>query len=234
MMTRIAIIPARGGSKRIPRKNIKLFLGKPIISYCIDVAKQSGMFDVIMVSTDDEEIAALARNYGASVPFLRSEATANDMATTYDVLSEVLLQYQEGGMKFDYACCIYPTAALTTSFMLERAFELLVTQNKHMVMPVVEYGHSIWRSLKMDDSCSLEYIWEEFKNSRSQDLPKAFHDAGQFYWFIPQEIIKAGKLFTNVAGFAVTQTDVQDIDNLDDWHVAELKYQLAHGRTDVS
>lgn len=228
----IAIIPARGGSKRIPRKNINHFLGKPIIAYSIESALKSGLFEEVMVSTDDEEIAALARHFGANVPFMRSEATSDDYATTAVVLEEVLTNYKAEGKKFDYGCCIYPTAPLLKISTLTEGFKLLTENHFDTVFPVQKYSYPIWRSLKLKNG-KAKLNWPEHLNSRSQDLPPAFHDAGQFYWFRTDKFMSQKALFTENSG-AVTleELEVQDIDNLTDWKLAELKYKLIHNLAD--
>lgn len=222
-MKTICIIPARGGSKRIPRKNIKDFLGKPIIAYSIEAALNSGLFDEVMVSTDDEEIAAIAEQYGASVPFMRSAETANDFATTRDVLNEVLFQYKSMGKIFDAICCIYATAPLITSADLITAHNLLKESFFTCVYPVVEFSYPIWRCLDVAEDGSMKRHWSEYENSRSQDLPKEYHDSGTFYWYR----ITDGKIVEGKLGAIILSEDrVQDIDNEIDWKLAEMKYQL--------
>jgi pseudaminic acid cytidylyltransferase len=225
-MDRIAIIPARGGSKRIPRKNIRDFLGKPIIAYTIEVATQSGVFDEVMVSTDDEEIAKLSTYYGASVPFFRSSKTADDFATTVAVLEEVLNNYKEKGREFDYACCIYPTSPLIQVEKLKHAMDLIESKKFDSVFPVLKFSYPIWRSLKIEAGKAF-MNWPEYLNTRSQDLPASFHDAGQFYWLCVTCFLKNLSLFTNNSGvLELDELEVQDIDHLTDWKLAELKYQL--------
>lgn len=226
-MKRIAIIPARGGSKRIPRKNIKDFLGKPIIAYSIEAALQSGLFEDVMVSTDDEEIAEVARKSGANIPFFRSSATSNDFATTAAVLTEVLNDYAAAGEKFSYGCCLYPTAPLVKINSINKAYELLKAKQYDTVFPVLRYSYPIWRSLKMEDN-KVKMNWPEHQLSRSQDLPASFHDAGQFYWFNVKAFMEKQVLFTdNTGAIELTELEVQDIDNLTDWQLAELKYSLS-------
>lgn len=229
-MKTIAIIPARGGSKRIPGKNIKPFLGKPIITYSIEAAIASKLFDEVMVSTDDEEIAKIAKQYGAKAPFLRSETTSNDSATTADALTEVLNEYEKTGHHFDYACCIYPTAVFVSPEKLKEAFELLVQQHYLSVFPVMPFSYPIWRSLKNENE-KLCMNWPEYLNSRSQDLPAAYHDAGQFYFFRPEALLREKTLFTsNSGGIIIDELHGQDIDNPDDWKLAELKYQMLYNK----
>lgn len=224
-MKNLCIIPARGGSKRIPRKNVKEFLGKPIIAYSIEAALKSGLFDEVMVSTDDQEIAEIAKQYGASVPFMRSAETANDFATTRDVLNEVLNEYQKRGQVFDGLCCVYATAPLIIAEDLIAAHKLLRESVFTCVYPVVEFSYPIWRCLDVAEDGSMKRHWPEFEKSRSQDLPKEYHDSGTFYWY---------KLYGSVfmkgaAGAIILSEDrVQDIDNEVDWKLAEMKFELMH------
>ena len=222
----IAIIPARGGSKRIPRKNIRDFLGKPIIAYTIAAALNSRLFDEVMVSTDDEEIAKVARKFGASVPFYRSKATSDDFATTASVLIEVLLEYAAAGENFAYGCCLYPTAPLIKASSLIHAHELLKAKQHDTVFPVLRYSYPIWRSLRMEEGV-VKMNWPEHLQSRTQDLPASYHDAGQFYWFNVKTFMQKQVLFTeNTGAIELNDLEVQDIDNLIDWRLAELKYSL--------
>lgn len=226
MIKNVAIITARGGSKRIPRKNIKDFLGKPIIAYSIFAAIESGCFEEVMVSTDDHEIADVARNFGAEIPFLRSDETSNDFATTADVLFEVLNDYNRMGKSFDYACCIYPTAPFVTPEKLKQGNELLLNTGSESVFPVARFGYPIQRAVQIENN-HLSMIWPEHMNSRSQDLQPAYHDTGQFYWFAVAPFMRSKKLFTDhSAPIIVPETEVQDIDNEDDWKIAEMKYRL--------
>ena len=222
-MANLCIIPARGGSKRIPRKNVKEFLGKPIIAYSIEAALKSGLFDEVMVSTDDQEIAAIAKQYGASVPFLRSAETANDFATTKDVLDEVLAVYQKLGKTFDAMCCIYATAPLSTAQDVKDAYERLTQSDFTCVYPVVQFSYPIWRCLDVAENGSMKRHWPEFENSRSQDLPKEYHDTGTFYWYkLKDNAIQTGE----IGAIIVPEERVQDIDTETDWKLAEMKYKL--------
>ncbi len=227
-MSNIAIIPARGGSKRIPRKNIKKFLGKPIIAYSIEAALKSGLFNEVMVSTDDEEIAEVAKQYGASVPFMRSEKNADDHATTLDVIKEVIASYQGIVHPFQYGCCIYPTAPFVTSSLLLQAYQLLIHNNFDSILPVVQYAYPIWRSLKMEDN-KISMWFPENVNKRSQDLPLSYHDSGQFCWFNIEHVMQQDSLFTiNTGAITVDELTVHDIDTMKDWEVAEMKYSFLH------
>lgn len=225
-MANLAIIPARGGSKRIPRKNIKEFCGKPIIAYSIEVAIKSNLFDEIMVSTDDNEIAEVAKKYGAKVPFRRSCNTSNDSATTIDVLLEVLEDYKKMGLTFDHACCLYPTSPLTKIGDIQEGYNKLGQGKYDSVFPIVNFGYPIWRALEVEDD-KIKMIWPENLNARSQDLKKAYHDAGQWYWFVPDKI--SDRIFTNNSSSIILPEErVQDIDNLSDWKLAEIKYKLSN------
>lgn len=225
----IAIIPARGGSKRIPKKNINLFLGKPIIAYSIQAAIDSNLFDEIMVSTDSLEIAEISKEYGANVPFLRSEKNADDNATTFSVLKEVLSMYQG----FTYAACIYPTAPLISVEKLKEAKKRLKETSFDSVFTTVKYGHPIQRALHVDEITGrVEMLKDENLNLRSQDLTDTYHDAGQFYFFKIDPIMHANRLWTvNSGGLILDELEAQDIDTATDWKLAELKYKL---RNEVS
>jgi len=223
---RLAIITARGGSKRIPHKNIREFCGRPIIVYSIEAALQSGVFDEVMVSTDDEKIAQIAKEAGAKIPFLRSAETSNDFATTADVIMEVLSEYEKQSQTFDSACCIYPTAPFITSEKLKHAIELLESKAYDSVMPVAEFSFPPLRGMIMDED-KVSYKWEEFSMARSQDLEKIYHDVGQFYVFDVEKFKEAKKLVTkNTGAIVIDELEMQDIDNEVDWKLAELKYQL--------
>lgn len=231
-MRRIAIITARGGSKRIPRKNIKEFCGKPILAYSIEAALASGMFDTVMVSTDDEEIAGIARHYGAEVPFLRSEATANDYATTNDVLAEVLAEYEKAGEHFDVACCIYPTAPFVTAEKLRDAVEQLEESSADTLIPVVAFSYPPQRAMVVENG-RLVFKYPEYLDSRSQDLQPHYHDVGQFYVFRTEGFARNGKLMVgDILPMVISELEVQDIDNLTDWRIAEMKYRLMWSDTE--
>lgn len=220
----IAIIPARGGSKRIPRKNIKEFCGKPIIAYSIEAALTSNLFEEVMVSTDDGSIAEIAKKYGARIPFMRSQENADDFATTFDVLKEVLLDYRKMNRQFEYGCCIYPTAPFVNSNLLQQAYIKIIEESFDTVFPVIQYTYSMWRSLKMEaDKVSM--WWPENLDKRSQDLPPSYHDAGQFYWFNIDKVQLTKALYSKNSG-AVIIDDMQahDIDTPADWDMAEFKY----------
>lgn len=224
-MSSIAIITARGGSKRIPKKNIKEFCGKPIIAYSIEAALQSGVFDEVMVSTDSQEIASIAREFGANIPFLRSEATSNDFASTVDVLKEVVEQYEKNGCKFDILCCIYPTAPFVTSEKLKDAVNQIVASDADALMPVVQYSFPPQRSVVIRN-LFVEYQFPEFASVRSQDLEAIYHDCGQFYVCRVLSFNKYGSvIMPKTIPMIMSEEEVQDIDNISDWHLAELKYK---------
>ncbi len=226
-MSSIAIIPARGGSKRIPRKNIKDFLGKPIIAYSIETAIASGLFEEVMVSTDDEEIAEIAQSYGAKVPFMRRASTADDNTTTVAVLREVLDMYSVEGRTFTYGCCIYPTAPFASVALLEAAFTRLVSEDFDTVFPVLPFSFPIQRAVKLDQSGKVKMFQPEHMTSRSQDLEPGYHDSGQFYWFKVDALLTYNKLWTdNTGSIVLSEMQAHDIDTAEDWKVAELKYKM--------
>lgn len=222
----LCIIPARGGSKRIPRKNIKNFLGVPILEYPIKAALDSELFTTVMVSTDDEKIAERAKLAGASVPFLRSKKNSDDHASTADVLHEVLIWYQEQGIRFEYACCCYPTAVFTSSQKLQEAYKKLRTHNADCIFPVAAHSSPIMRAFHIVDK-QIEFIWPEHEFTRSQDLPTAYYDTGQFYLFRVSSFLEERSLLCGkTIPLEVSALEAQDIDNESDWKLAELKFQL--------
>ncbi|NPA46980.1 MAG: pseudaminic acid cytidylyltransferase [Chlorobi bacterium] len=226
-MKKIAIIPARGGSKRIPRKNIKDFLGKPIIAYSIEAALGSGLFDEVMVSTDDEEIASVARRYGAGVPFMRSARTADDYATLADVTAEVLERYsRDQNRKFDYVAVLLPTAPFVDAADLRQSFEKLTASDADGLFPVVPFPAPVQRALHFQGD-KIKMMHPENLNKRSQDLSPAYYDAGQYYWIKYDTFVRERKLWTdNVTAVVISPLKAQDIDTPEDWKLAELKYKL--------
>ena len=226
-MKRIAIIPARAGSKRIPNKNIKLFNGKPIIFYSIEAAKNSNLFDDIMVSTDSEEIAEISKKFGANVPFIRSKKNSDDFATTSDVLIEVIQNYNKIlKLKIDQACCIYPAAPLINSNILRNTFEKFDTLKFDSYFPVVKHSRPVLRSFIFENK-KLKMKWPENKNIRSQDLEDLYYDAGMFYWFKVDSFKKHKTLLkNNVGGHVIDHSLAQDIDTIEDWEIAEYKFSL--------
>ena len=227
MALSLALITARGGSKRIPHKNIKPFLGKPIICYSIDAAIKSGVFDEVMVSTDDEEIAEIARKAGANVPFMRSSAASDDHASTDDVIAEVLSSYETIGKHFDRFCCIYPTAPFITSDKLCTAMSMLGSAES--VLPVVQFSYPPQRGMIVTDGGELRRRYPEYAATRSQDLERFYHDCGQFYACRTDAFLR-GKTtdVDNMVPMIMDETEVQDIDNYSDWKIAEAKYTVMH------
>ncbi len=227
-MKTLAIIPARGGSKRIPRKNIKDFLGKPIISYSINSALDCGIFDEVMVSTDDIEIAEIAEHYGASVPFYRSPEMSNDMAMTAPVLIEVLDKYKQLGKEFEYVACIYPTAPFITPKILKESMELLIKSNVDSVLPIVRYSYPPQRGLIIENGL-VKMLYPENYNVRSQDFTPYYHDCGQFYCLKTSALRQEQKLYCkSTIPIELPETAVQDIDNKEDWKIAEMKYRIMY------
>ena len=224
-MNAVAIITARGGSKRIPGKNIKEFLDKPIICYSIEAALASGIFEEVMVSTEDEEIAELARQAGAVVPFMRGNENANDFATTTDVLLEVVGEYEKRGKHFEFGCCIYPTAPFVTAEKLRDGMEKLAASDADTLMPVVPFSFPPQRGMVIREE-KLQFVQPEHALTRSQDLEHWYHDVGQFYCF-RTENFKRNKILTvgNVLPYVVSELEVQDIDTISDWKIAEMKYE---------
>lgn len=225
-MRSLAIITARGGSKRIPRKNIRPFCGKPILAYSIEAAIKSGMFDTVMVSTDDKEIAEIAESYGAEVPFFRSEKTSNDFATTNDVLLEVLAEYEARGEQFDLGCCIYPTAPFITADRIRQAVETLTESDAETLIPVVGFSYPPQRAMVIENG-RLVFKYPQYIDSRSQDLEKHYHDVGQFYVFRTEAFRRNRKLMLgDILPYVISEMEVQDIDTLTDWEIAEMKYRI--------
>lgn len=228
-MKKVAIITARGGSKRIPMKNIREFCGKPILAYSIEAALQSGVFDKVMVSTDDREIARIAQQYGAEVPFYRSEQTANDYATTNEVLLEVLEEFEKRGESYELACCIYPTAPFVTSEKLKGAVDKLLASDADTLIPVVAFSYPPQRAMIVKEE-RLVFEYPQYLDSRSQDLEPHYHDVGQFYVFRTKAFKENKKLMVgNILPLVVSELEVQDIDNQTDWEIAEMKYRLMKG-----
>ena len=227
-MANLAIIPARGGSKRIPRKNIRDFFGKPVIAYSIEAALTCGLFSEVMVSTDDKEIAELAKKYGANVPFMRSEKNSDDFATTVDVIKEVVSSYEKSENKsFENVCCLYPAAPFIEIKHLEEAYYKLTNQKLDSVFPVVESSNPVWRGFELNPEGKAKFIWPEFSQSRSQDLKKVYFDAGQWYWIRLSSL--KDSIFSDNSGTILLKAEaVQDIDSESDWRLAELKYKLIH------
>jgi pseudaminic acid cytidylyltransferase len=224
-VSNICIIPARGGSKRIPRKNIKNFLGKPIISYSIEIALKSKLFDEVIVSTDSEEIAEVARKYGAKVPFIRSEKSSDDYATLSDVVEEVKLNYKKEKKKIDKICLLLSTAPLVNVDILQEAFHLMNNNKFDSVRPVVKFSYPPQRGLRINNG-KVSFIFNEYAKTRSQDLEPIFHDAGMFYWMNFEKGLKS----ENKGAIIVSEKITQDIDTLEDWEIAESKYKIMYDK----
>jgi len=225
-MKAIAIIPARGGSKRIPRKNIKLFHGKPLIAYSIETALQSELFEKVVVSTDDEEIAKIAQEYGAEVPFLRPKELADDFTSSGDAVNYTLAQLQKQGESYDFLCTIYATAPLLQVKYLREGLEKLKRSDAHMAFSVTSMPFPIQRTFKITKEGRCEMFTPEYYASRSQDLEEAYQDAGQFYW---ENLHNKGEEITfskSSIPIILPRHLVQDIDTLEDWKRAEVMYQV--------
>jgi N-acylneuraminate cytidylyltransferase len=226
-MSKICIILARGGSKRIPKKNIKSFLGKPIIAYSIETAIKSGLFDEVMVSTDDKKIAEIAMKYGAKIPFFRSSKNSDDYATTIDVIEEVIKEYQDININFDYACCIYSCAPFVSIDKLKESFSKLEENEYDCVFPIVRFSFPIQRAVRINENDKINMLQPEYMQTRSQDLEASYHDVGQFYFMHAERIIKAGRLWTdNTCYVELSEIESQDIDTISDWEIAEIKYKI--------
>lgn len=226
-MTNVAIIPARGGSKRIPRKNIRLFAGRPMIAHSIEVALQSKLFDRVIVSTDDEEIAEVAVRYGAEAPFIRPEELSGDYTGTIDVIAHAITWLREHACNPTAVCCIYATAPLIQKQDLMKGFELLNQGSWQYVFSATKFSFPIFRGFKQRSDQGLEMFYPEHFDTRSQDLPEAMHDAGQFYWGQPEAWLDGLKIFERWSSLVeLPPWRVQDIDTLDDWKCAEISYSL--------
>lgn len=223
-MRNLCIIPARGGSKRIPRKNVKFFLGKPIIAYSIKVALECGLFTEVMVSTDDKEIAEIATRYGANIPFFRSDDTSNDFAPLKMVINEVSENYKNMGKYFEHICCMLPTAPFINNIIIEDAYHLMLDKGFDSIRPIVRYSYPIQRAVRCNNDGKIEMIQPEHFLARSQDLEQTYHDAGLFYWMRSSKGLEG----ENRGGFIVSEKVVQDIDNPEDWEMAELKYKILY------
>ncbi len=223
----LCIIPARGGSKRIPRKNIKPFCGLPMIAHSIQAALAAGCFDQVLVSTDDEEIAALARSYGAGTPFLRPENLSDDHATTGAVIRHALLWLQEQGSHPEHVCCLYATAPFAQAADLQHGLDLLRRHQAEYAFSVTSFPFPIQRALRLDGNHSVSMFQPENFAVRSQDLEEAWHDAGQFYWGTAAAWLAEKPIFNSHAlAVVLPRHRVQDIDTPEDWQRAELLYRL--------
>ena len=228
-MKTIAIITARGGSKRIPKKNIKEFMGKPMLAYAIGAAKKSELFDMVMVSTDDKEIAGVAKNYGAEVPFMRSTKTSSDYAITYDVLEEVLTEYKKLNIGFDMVCCIYPCVPFLTADSLRKAYNQMLSDSNDAIMPVCKYPVPIEWAMIISEG-KLVPNDRAAQLIRSQDLVPKYYDVGMFYFCRISALLEHKTLVPpNTGAYIIDETECQDIDTMEDWKYAELKYKILQG-----
>lgn len=228
---RIAVIPARGGSKRIPRKNIKDFCGKPMIAWSIEAAIKSGLFDRIIVSTDDEEIAEVAKQWGAEVPFLRPDELSNDYAGTTEVIAHATQWVVNQGYDVEAVCCIYATAPFIQVADLKQGLEALESGDWAYAFTATDFTAPIFRSFKQAADGGIEMFYPEHFSTRSQDLPVALHDAGQFYWGRPSAWLSGKRIFDRHSiPVAIPRWRVQDIDTQEDWRRAEIIASLIMGK----
>ncbi|MBU1656488.1 MAG: pseudaminic acid cytidylyltransferase [Gammaproteobacteria bacterium] len=221
---KIAVIPARGGSKRIPRKNIKDFCGKPMIAHAINAAKQSGLFEHVIVSTDDEEIARIACECGAETPFTRPAELADDLTPTVPVVAHAITACQALGWEINYVCCIYPGVPFIQIEDLSRALDLLQASQAAYSFPVTEFPSAIQRALRRLPNGQMQPLYPECELTRTQDLEPAYHDAGQFYWGKPDVWLTNNKIHRSGVGLPIPNWRVVDIDAPEDWQRAELMY----------
>lgn len=222
---KIAVIPARGGSKRIPRKNIKQFCGKPMIAWAIVAAQESGLFDHIIVSTDDEEISEISREWGAETPFVRPENLADDLTPTVPVIAHAVETCIQNGWAIEHACCIYPCVPFLQYQDLISALDLLVERDADFVYPVTEYAHPIQRAMRRLPGGEMQFFSPEYELTRTQDLETAYHDTGQFYWGKASAWLEHKKMHTDGLGMPIPGWRVVDIDSSDDWVRAELIFK---------
>ena len=232
----IAIITARGGSKRIPRKNIKPFCGKPMIAWSIEVARQSGCFDRVIVSTDDEEIAQVAKQYDAEVPFMRPPELSDDYTGTIPVIAHAIEWFNSRGNAVQEACCIYATAPFVRTDDIGRGLELLKTEQCDYAFSATSYAFPIQRAIRISAQGRISMFNPEHFNTRSQDLEEAFHDAGQFYWGRADAWLQGRVIFgERSVPVPLPRYRVQDIDSADDWLRAEWMFKAmqmqGEGRT---
>lgn len=226
---KIAVIPARGGSKRIPRKNIRMFCGKPIIAYSIAAAQQTGLFDQVVVSTDDEEIASVAREFGATTPFIRPKEIADDFTGTNAVVKHAVAWFNSRSNDVTHACCLYATAPLMQANFITEGYEALSRSDAAFAFSVTSYAFPIQRAVRITSDGRVDAIYPEHRMTRSQDLEHAYHDAGQFYWGTARAFLEDMPLFApHSIGVILPRHLVQDIDTLEDWDQAELMYRAVN------
>lgn len=222
----IAVIPARGGSKRIPRKNIREFAGKPMIAYAITAAKQSGLFEHVIVSTDDQEIAELAKQWGAEIPFMRPQELSDDHTATAPVIAHAITESREMGWGAEYVCCIYPAVPFLQVEDLINSFQQLRQADTHFSFPVTEFDSAIQRALKRDGEGRIKPFYPEHELTRTQDIEPAYYDAGQFYWGKADDWLENPKIHSHGVGYVIPGWRVVDIDTSDDWQRAELMFNF--------
>ena len=223
---KLAIIPARGGSKRIPRKNIKLFCAKPMIAWSIEAALQSGCFDQVIVSTDDREIAEVARQYGATVPFMRPAELSDDHTGTVPVIQHAIEWVNAQGQPVEQACCLYATAPFVSAEDINRGLDILDATQSDYAFSVTSYAFPIQRAIRLNDEGRVQMFNPEYFNIRSQDLEEAFHDAGQFYWGTADAWLQGRMIFgTGSVPVPLPRHRVQDIDTPEDWVRAEWLFK---------
>lgn len=230
-MTTVAIFPARGGSKRIPKKNIRDFCGRPMIGWALEAAVQSGLFDRVIVSTDSAEIAEVAAAWGGEVPFMRPDDISGDMAMTAPVIVHALewLAGEPGVGLPENFCCIYPTAPFIRSEYLRQGFEQMQEAGASGAFSVCSFDYPIWRGLQLAESGRVEMVWPENETARSQDLPEVFHDAGQFYWGDSRKFLADQRLFADAVPVRIPRYLAQDIDTEEDWKMAEQMFKALAG-----
>jgi pseudaminic acid cytidylyltransferase len=226
---KIAVIPARGGSKRIPRKNIRMFCGEPIIAYSIAAALDSRLFDQIIVSTDDEEIASIARERGATTPFVRPKEIADDFTGTNAVVKHAISWFNEQGHSVTHACCLYATAPLVQARFIKEGYDALTRSDAAFAFSVTPYAFPIQRALRSSPDGRVDAFYPEHRMTRSQDLEPAYHDAGQFYWGTARAFLEDTPLFSSQSvGVVLPRLFVQDIDTPEDWEQAEFMYRAVN------
>ena len=228
-MGKVAVIPARGGSKRIPRKNIRVFAGRPMVAYAIEVARTSGLFDHVVVSTDDPEISEIAQSEGAEVPFVRPRNLADDFTPTVEVISHAILACSDIGWQMNHVCCIYPAAPFITVECLKETFALLEHTGADYCFPIAQYPSPVQRALVRDGRGFVSPFFPSNELERTQDLNLAYYDAGQFYWGRTSSWLNNVLIHSNGVGFPVSSRRVVDIDTEDDWDRAESIYNYIYG-----
>jgi pseudaminic acid cytidylyltransferase len=222
---KIAVIPARGGSKRILRKNIRLFAGRPIIAYAISAARDSGFFEHVVVSTDDEEIARIARENGAETPFMREEALADDFTPTVPVVADAIGRCESLGWTISEVCCIYPCAPFIRTADLSDALRLLKSSGADYAFPIVEFPSAVQRAMRRDPAGRVKPLFSGDELVRTQDLEPAYYDAGQFYWGARDAWLRNLLIHSSGAGLVISRTRAVDIDTSDDWTLAEFMFK---------